>query len=339
MKQTLMEVLILKHIHVIELGGTISAKGLNRLDYKDYSSGIYKNDDFLAAIPELSSIAKLSFTTLSNISSTKITTQHWVELRNFIVSKLKEEKIDGFVISHGTSTLEETAYFLHLTIPTEKPIVLVGAQRPFTALSSDAHINLIQAVRVACSDESFGKGVLVVLNDEINCAREVTKGSTYRLHTFHSNSHGNLGIIDTDHSVQFYRKPIRKHTIRSEFSHLAIEKLPGVEIIYSYAGASGFLIDAIVKSGKFQGIVVAGTGAGLVSPSELESLQRAIEKGLYVVRSSRVGNGRVVPIKLYESCSFISSDDLLPQKARILLMLSLLKYENYEDIQKVFATH
>lgn len=334
-----MEVSTLKHIHVIEMGGTISAKGLHRLDYKDYTSGIFQKDDFLEQIPELTSIAKLSFTTFSNISSTKITSKHWIELRNLFMNKLIEENIDGFVISHGTSTLEETAYFLHLTVPTEKPIVFVGAQRPFTALSSDAQLNLLQAIRVASSDEAIGKGVLVVLNDEISSAREVTKGSTYRLHTFHSSSHGHLGIIDIDHTVQFYRQPTRKHTVQSEFSQLEIKQLPEIEIIYSYAGANGFIIDAVIESGKYDGIVVAGTGAGLVSPNELASLQKATEKGLFVVRSSRVGNGRVVPIKPYESQSFISGDDLLPQKARILLMLSLLKYNTSDEIQQVFHTH
>lgn len=330
----------LKHIHVIEMGGTISAKGLHRLDYKDYTSGIFQKNDFMEQIPELKSIAKLTFSTFSNISSTKITAQHWIKLRNLMIKKLHEDKvIDGFVISHGTSTLEETAYFLHLTIPTEKPIVFVGAQRPFTALSSDAHLNLIQAIRVASSDKAIGKGVLVVLNDEIHSAREVTKGSTYRLDTFHSNTHGNLGIVDTDHTVQFYRQPTRKHTIHSEFSQLKIEELPEVEIVYSYAGANGLLIDSIVQSGKYRGIVVAGTGAGLVSPEQLISLNKAAKEGLFVVRSSRVGNGRVINIKPYEPYPFISGDDLLPQKARILLMLSLLKYDNINDIQQLFHTH
>lgn len=329
----------MKHVHIIEIGGTISAKGLHRLDYKDYTSGLIQQDDFLAQIPELSSIAKLTFTTFSNISSTKITTTHWLKLRNLILQKLAEEKIDGFVISHGTSTLEETAYFLHLTVPTEKPIVFVGAQRPFTALSSDAHLNLLQAVRVAASDEAYGKGVLVVLNDEIHCAREVTKGSTYRLDTFHSSTHGHLGIIDVDHTVQFYREPTRNHTIRSLFSQLAIDSLPEVEIVYSYAGASGLLIDAIIEKRTHQGIVVAGTGAGLVSPAQLDSLKKAVDNGIYVVRTSRTGNGRVVNIKPYEAYPFISGDDLLPQKARILLMLSMLKYDAIEDIQHVFTTH
>lgn len=329
----------MKHIHIIEMGGTISAQGLNRLDLKDYTSGIFQRDHFIDQIPELKEIASLSFTTFSNISSTKITAQHWIELRQIIIDTLAKEDVDGFVISHGTSTLEETAYFLHLTVPTDKPIVFVGAQRPFTALSSDAPLNLLHAIRVAASDDAIGKGVLVVLHDEISSAREVTKHSTYRLDTFQSNKHGFLGVVDTDYTVQMYRQPLRKHTIHSEFADLDITKLPNVEIVYSYAGASNIVIDAIVNHGDFAGIVAAGTGAGLVSPAELAALQAATERGLFVVRSSRVGSGRVVPIKPYEPYNFISGDDLLPQKARILLMLCLLKYEDVHHIQRIFDTY
>lgn len=328
----------MKHIHIIEMGGTISAQGKNRLDLKDYTSGIFHREDFLKAIPELKEIAKLSFTSFSQISSTKITAEHWIALRNLIIHKIKEG-VDGFLISHGTSTLEETAYFLHLTVPTDKPIVFVGAQRPFTALSSDAPLNLLNALRVAVSEQAVNKGVLVVLNDQISSAREVTKESTYRLDTFQSNQHGFLGVVDPDTSVQFYRQPTRKHTLESEFSSLDFDSLAKVEIVYSYAGASGFLIDAIVKNGQYNGIVTAGTGAGLVSPDELNSLKRAAEKGLYIVRSSRCGSGRVVDIKSYQSFNFISADDLLPQKARILLMVALLKYKETSDIQTIFDTY
>lgn len=329
----------MKQIHVIEIGGTISAKGKDRLDLKDYTSGIFHRDDFLNQIPELTDIASLSFTNFSAISSTKITSKHWIDLRNVILEKLVKGNVDGFVISHGTSTLEETAYFLHLTIPTDKPIVFVGAQRPFTALSSDAALNLLHAVRVAASDEAIGKGVLVVLNDEISSAREVTKQSTYRLDTFQSNKHGFLGVVDTDFTVQFYREPTRKHTIHSEFSNLDIKGLSDVEIVYSYAGASNLLIDTIVNHGGYSGIVTAGTGAGLVSPRELRSLHKATEAGMFVVRSSRVGSGRVVRVKSYERYPFISGDDLLPQKARILLMVSLLKYNHPEQIQRIFDAY
>src|SRR5699024_2808494 len=188
-------------------------------------------------------------------------TKDWIELRQLIMDKLATDDIDGFVISHGTSTLEETAYFLHLTLATNKPIVFVGAQRPYTALSSDAGLNLVQAVRLAASDAAIGQGVLVALNDEISCAREVTKHSTYRLDTFQSNKHGFLGVIDTDGSVQLYRQARRKHTVNSDFSQINFTTLPSVEIVYSYAGASGMLIDAIIDSGRVSGIVTAGTGA------------------------------------------------------------------------------
>lgn len=318
------------------MGGTISAHGKDRLDLKDYTSGKYTGIDFADALPELESIANVSFESFLRVSSTEVNANHWIELRNKVMNCLQVENYDGIVITHGTNTLEESAYFLHLTIPSDKPIVFVGAQRPFTALSSDAHFNLIQAIRVAASNEAKNKGVLVVLNDEISSAREVTKTNTYRLEAFQSGQFGYLGFIDPDQKVHFYREPTRKHTIQSEFASLPFTKLDHVEIIYSYAGATGHLIDHITKSGVYRGIVTAGSGAGLISPSEIEALQRAQNAGLFIVRSSRVGNGRVVAIDPYNEYDFISGDNLLPQKARILLMLSLLKYNDVEDIQKVF---
>src|SRR5690625_2417261 len=286
----------MKNIKVIEMGGTISADGKDRLDLKDYTSGIYTGSDFLKAIPEINDIADVDFESFLQVSSTEVNSEHWIQLNNKVTNCLQHENYDGVVISHGTNTLEETAYFLHLTVPSEKPIVFVGAQRPFTALSSDAHLNLLQAIRVAASKNSYGRGVLVVLNDEISSAREVTKTNTYRLEAFQSGQFGYLGFVDPDKKVHFYRQPTRKHTTSSEFSSLEISDLPNVEIAYSYAGATGHLIQHITMSGTYQGIVAAGTGAGLVSPSEIEALQEATKKGLFVVRSSHVGNGRVVPI-------------------------------------------
>lgn len=326
----------MKKIKVIEMGGTISAHGKDRLDLKDYASGAYTGTDFIKALPEIDQVADVSFESFLRVSSTEVNADHWIQLRNKVTHCLLEENFDGIVITHGTNTLEETAYFLHLTVPSDKPIVCVGAQRPFTALSSDAHLNLLQAIRVANSDDAYNKGVLVVLNDEISSAREVTKTNTYRLETFQSGQFGFLGFVDPDQKVQFYRQPTRKHTIQSEFASLPFTDLKNVEIIYSYAGASGHLIDHIINNGNYSGIVTAGTGAGLISPSEIEALQRATEAGLFVVRSSRVGNGRVVPIDPYKNYDFISGDNLLPQKARILLMLSLLKYKTVEEIQAVF---
>jgi len=326
----------MKKIKVIEMGGTISAQGTDRLDLKDYTSGKFTGVHFSEEIPELNKVANVSFESFLRVSSTEVNATHWIQLRNKVTNFLLDEDFDGIVITHGTNTLEETAYFLHLTVPSEKPIVCVGAQRPFTSLSSDAHLNLLQAIRVAASDEAYNKGVLVVLNDEISSAREVTKTNTYRLEAFQSGQFGYLGFVDPDKNVHFYRQPTRKHTTSSEFSSLEISDLPNVEIAYSYAGATGHLIQHITKSGTYQGIVAAGTGAGLVSPSEIEALQEATKKGLFVVRSSRVGNGRVVPIEPYKQYPFISGDNLIPQKARILLMLSLVKYHTIQEIQTIF---
>jgi len=329
----------MKKIRVIEMGGTISAKGTDRLDLKDYTSGIYTGDDFSEQIPEINDIADVTFDTFLSVSSTEINASHWVQLRNKVIETFENEAYDGIVISHGTNTLEESAYFLHLTVPSDKPIIFVGAQRPFTALSTDAHYNLLQAIRVAASHEAIGKGVLVVLNDEISSAREVTKTNTYRLEAFQSGQFGYLGFVDPDKKIHFYREPTRKHTIHSEFSEMEIKQLPDVEIIYSYAGATGHLIDYIIESGAYKGIVTAGTGAGLVSPSEKAALEKARQHGIHIVRSSRVGNGRVMGIKGYEADHFIHGDNLLPQKARILLMVSLLKYGATTDLERIFNSY
>lgn len=329
----------MKQILLIHLGGTISAQGKNRLDLKDYQSGKVSGEEFLKSLPEIQDFAEVVLCQMDGISSTQINMDHWTKLKKLIEIYLNEKQYDGVVITHGTSTLEETAYFLHLTINSEKPIVLVGAQRPFSALSSDAPLHLIQAVRVAADDKSQDKGVLVVSNDRIHSAREVTKTDTYRLDTFQSGDLGCLGYIETDNTIQFYRKPLRKHTFRSEFTDTTFRNVPHVEIVYSYAGATGQVIDMITQSEKYHGIVIAGTGAGRFSKLEEKALARAIRQGLSIVRSSRGGSGRVVEIDTYKDLHAISGDNLTPQKARILLILSLLKYNSSDDIQRIFSEY
>lgn len=326
----------MKNIKVLELGGTISAKGTDRLDYKDYKSGIFSGEDFLARVPELEENANVKFETFLQVSSTAITSAHWLALRKQILITLEEDNFDGIVITQGTNTIEETAYFLHLTLPTDKPVVVTGAQKPFTALSTDADNNLLQAIRVAASEEAIQKGVLVVLNEEINSARDVTKGNTYRLEAFHSGQLGYMGFADPDGRIVFYREPTRTHTSKSAFASLPMNSLPEVAIIYSHAGANGDLIRYITASEKYAGIVTAGTGAGLIAPDELTALEEAAQQGLHIVRSSRVGNGRVLRIVPYEAYPFISADNLSPHKARILLMLSLLTSKERADIQHFF---
>src|SRR5699024_6646188 len=190
--------------------------------------------------------------------------------------------------------LEETAYFLHLTVNSNKPVVLVGAQRPFSALSSDAPLQLIQAVRVAIDKKSIDMGVLIIGNDRIHSARDVTKTDTYRLDTFKSGDLGCLRYIETDQTIQYYRKPVRKHTMYAEVSKMMIHDLASVEIVYTYAGATGKLINFTTLCGEYEGVVSKGTGAWRRSKLKETPISNATQEGLYVVRSSRAGNGRVV---------------------------------------------
>lgn len=329
----------MKKIKVISLGGTISALGKNRLDLKDYTSGKLTGEEILSAIPEVHEFAHISFTQLDNVSSTAINAQHWTSLRDKIYTYIHEDDYDGVVITHGTNTLEETAYFLHLTANTNKPIVLTGAQRPFSALGTDALMNLYQAILVASSKESKGKGVLVVLNGKISCARNVTKTNTYSLEAFQSQELGFLGFVGADASVVYYQEPLRKHTVDSQFARISLKDLEDVAILYSHAGASGDLIEFVANSGKYAGIVMAGTGAGRFSPLEDAALQLAEEKGLIIVRSSRVAAGSVYPIDHYSFLPAISADNLSAQQARVLLMLSLQVTRKRELISKFFKTY
>ncbi|GEN82448.1 L-asparaginase 2 [Sporosarcina luteola] len=326
----------MKKIKLIAMGGTISAHHTKRTDLRNYTSGHYTGEDLIREIPEMNEIAELHIEQLSNVSSTLIDTEHWLMLRDKIHHDLSDGNYDGIVITHGTNTLEETAYFLHLTVESDKPIVLTGAQRPFSAISSDAHLNLLNALKVAASDSSVGKGVLVVLNDQISCARDVSKTNTYRLETFNSGELGVLGYVDPDDSVQFYRMSVRKHTTSSEFAILPISDLPKVEIIYSYAGATGRTIRPLLDEERVDGIIVAGTGAGRCSEKEEVELIEAKKKGIQIVLGSRVMNGRVLPLERYKHLQASTSDNLPPHKARILLMLGLLKYRDNESIQTLF---
>jgi L-asparaginase len=329
----------MKKIKILSTGGTISAHHTNRLDYRNYVSGHYTGEEIVHDIPEIHDIADVDIEQISNLSSTLINSSHWLALRARINRYLNEEDFDGIVITHGTNTLEETAFFLHLTMNTDKPIVLTGAQRPFSGLSSDAHINLLNAIKVASSDASYGKGVLVVLNDQISSARDVSKTNTYRLETFQSGEMGYLGYVDPDNTIQYYRTPLRKHTVNSEFATMGLDVLPTVEIVYSYAGANGNIIRLLTESGNVDGIVVAGTGAGRCSDEEEKALAIAREKGIQVVLASRVWNGRVVPIEKYGYLNAPTSDNLPAHKARILLMVALMKYREYADVQQVFDTY
>jgi L-asparaginase len=256
-----------------------------------------------------------------------------------IIHRLAAERpqIAGFVITHGTATLEETAYFLHLTLKTDKTVVLVGAQRPASALGSDAGMNLLGAVRTALAPSARGLGVLTVLNDEIQSAREVTKTSTYRLQTFRSPDFGALGHVDGD-GVHIYRRPSRRHAPDTECEVAGLTGLPRVDIAYSYAGSDGAVVDALVAAGA-RGIVSAGLAPGIPTPLERAALERARDAGVAIVQSSRAGSGRVALRRYLKEAGMIAADNLNPQKARILLMLALTRTQEVAGLRRLFDTY
>jgi L-asparaginase len=329
----------LAHIAVIGTGGTISSLGASSLDVLDYPDFGQKLtcEALLERFPESRLVADPLPVTFRQVGSTDIGPKDWLEIRALIHRLAADEPaIAGFVIPHGTATLEETAFFLNLTLASVPPVVLVGAQRPASALGTDAGMNLVNALRVAGSAEARGKGVLVVLNDEIHAARDVVKTSTYRLQTFRSADFGALGHVDGD-GVHFYRAPVRAHMPDTQFASLDLRALPRVEIIYSYAGADGALVDAAVATGA-RGLVSAGFAPGSPTPEQRAAFERAAQSGIVVVQCSRA-TGRVAPRRRLRESGIVAGLDFSPQKARILLMLALSTTTDVAAIQQAFQTY
>ena len=331
----------LPRIHLICVSSTLGGQGRNSLDGTHYgraSSGkpSLTPSDLIERVPELGRFADVrADLDLASREHPNVFHQ-WPELVARVNALGADPAVDGIVITHGTNVLEETAYFLHLAVKHDKPVVLCGAQRPFTHLSTDGPLNLVSAVRTAAEPEAAGKGVLVVLNDEIQCAREVTKTNTYRVETFQSNGLGFLGFVDPDRVV-LYRAPLRPHTAATPFHLGAKDAFPRVDILYGYAGDDGALVDAAVGLGA-AGLVIAGVGAGSVGGMK-DALKAARDKGVVVVRSSRLGSGRVVPDDHYTEPGFVSADNLNPQKARILLALALPLTRDPAEMQRIFDTY
>ena len=326
-------------IAVIGTGGTISSLGASSLDILDYPDFGQKLgcEALLARFPETRLVADPLPITFRQVGSTEIGPNDWIELRALIHRMAREAPtIAGFVIPHGTATIEETAFFLNLTLATSQPVVVVGAQRPASALGTDAGMNLVNALRVAGSADARGRGVLVVLNDEIHAARDVVKTSTYRLQTFRSVDFGALGHADGD-GVHFYRAPTRAHMPDTPFAGLELAALPRVEIIYSYAGADGALVDAAVAAGA-RGIVSAGFAPGSPTPEQRSAFERAAKSGIVVVQCSRA-SGRVAPRRRLRESGIVAGEDFSPQKARILLMLALSMTSDITEIQRLFQTY
>ena len=328
-------------VALIGTGGTISGVGVDRFDLFDYgTTGRFMHvDELIATVPELAQVGTIVPIRYKNLNSTMLGPVDWIALARLTTQVADDNPgLDGIVITHGTASLEETAYFLNLTVKVSIPVVLVGAMRPSSALGADGPANLVNAVRVAGSPDARGMGVLVVLNDEISAARDVTKTSNYRVQTFRTPDFGMLGHADGD-TVAFYRKPIRRCAPDTEFDVAGLETLPRVDIVPAYGGADAVLIEAAVAAGA-RGLISAGFPSGSPTPVQKEALLRAAAAGVVVVQSSRAGSGRVIQdTESLHRSGFVGSDTLTPQKARILLMLALTRTSDAADIKRMFATY
>jgi L-asparaginase type II len=328
-------------VHVIGTGGSISCIGESRADFLDYNYGDrhFTIDQMIARVPELSTFARLRCEQFMNAYGGEVSPDRWLALARRVNAIFREApETAGVAITHGTSTLEETAYFLNLTVKTRRPVVVTGAMRPMTAMSNDAEVNLLDCARVAGSSEAAGRGVLVVLNNQIQAAREVVKTSTSRLDTFKSADLGFLGYSDSDGAVVFYRTPTRRHTADSEFDVDGMESLPRVDIAYAYSGVDGVAIEALVAAGA-QGLVSAGLGSGGAPRPFLDALSKAVERGIPVVVTSQSGSGRAMARRAATERGFLFGDNLVPRKARILLTLALAKTRDRAEIQRMFEVY
>jgi L-asparaginase len=294
--------------------------------------------EIVARFPELAEVAEVIPIRFRNVASFDIYFPEWRELVRLCDKAVAEiPDLAGIVIGHGTASLEETAWALNLTVKVPVPVVVVGAQRPPSALSSDAGMNLLNAVRTAAAPESRGRGVLVLLNDEIQAAREVTKTSTYRMQTFRTPDFGALGHADADRIV-YYRRGERKTAPDTEFDIRALEALPRVDIAYAYTGSDGTAVRAFTAAGA-KGIVSAGFAPGFPGTADNAALAEAIAAGVVVVQSTRAGSGRTFRGERFRRAGILIADNLNPQKARLLLALALTVTDQPDEIERIFATY
>jgi L-asparaginase len=330
----------LPNVIILATGGTIAGAGTSATG-SAYTSGQVKIEAMIDAVPNIRSLANLSGEQLANVGSQDMSVEVWLKLANRINELLAKDDVDGIVITHGTDTQEETAYFLNLVVKSDKPVVLTGSMRPSTALSADGPLNMFNAVAVAADPAAKGYGVMVVMNDEIHAAHDVKKMISTPVQTFESPQEGMIGTVIFGEIIWFH-KPHGRHTTNSEFSVDGLKSLPRVDIVYMCADASPDLIDLMVKAGA-KGIVIAGVGDGNMNAGTLEAAKRATAKGIPVVRATRVPigavliNGEVVD----PDYGTVSSDELNPQKARILLMLALSdnKKRSREELQELFINY
>jgi len=326
------------NIVILATGGTIAGAAASGTQAA-YTSGAVTIDAMIAAVPGLTNMANIKGEQISNVGSQDMSFEIMLKLAKRINELQKQGDVDGIVVTHGTDTMEETAFFLNLVVKGDKPVVMVGSMRPSTAVSADGPLNLYNAVGVAIDPNARGRGVLVVMNDWIHAAHSLTKTSTTAIQTFMSPLRGVVGVA-TYGKNDFYNTPTWKHTSASEFDVTDVNKLPRVDIVFACADMPADLIDASVANGA-KGIVIAGVGNGNMNKASLDAAARAVKKGVVVVRSSRVATGTVgrnVEVN-DDELGFVASDELNPQKARLLLSLALLKQRSTTDLQNLFATY
>lgn len=328
----------LPNIVILATGGTIAGAAASGTQ-AGYTSGAVTIDSMIAAVPGIRDLANIKGEQISNVGSQDMSFSIMLMLAKRINELLATPQVDGIVVTHGTDTMEETAFFLNLVVKSDKPVVLVGSMRPSTAVSADGPLNLYDGVAVAADPNAKGRGVLVVMNDWIQGAHSITKTSTTAVQTFMSPLRGVVGVSAYGKN-DYYNNPPWKHTTGSEFDVANVTALPRVDVIFVDVDVSPDLIDCSVKNGA-KGIVIAGVGNGNMTKAMLEAAGRAVKQGVVIVRSSRVPTGTVgrnVEVN-DDELGFVASDELNPQKSRILLMLALLKPRSTAEIQQLFMTY
>ncbi len=335
----------LPRIVLLSMGGTIASRGKPRLNVSNYGGKEYPRvnpEDWIADLPDLALHARITTEDFRPPADAPLGLGTTVEQLYAVARRLqelaKDPSVDGIVVTHGTNTMAETGYFMNLLVDIRKPVVFVGSQRPWTGLSGDGPLNLLNAVRVAASPAAAEKGILHCMNQNINPARDVTKANAYRMETFKSVDLGCIGVADPD-IVKFHAEPTRRHTFKSEFNIASLpanpKDLPAVECIYSYTESPGYLIDALVEHGV-KGIVVDGTGAGSLAGGQTDAVKRAQAKGVVVVATARTHGGRVQDTLRRREAKIVPGDNLPPEKARLLLQIALTKTTDLTDIQRIF---
>lgn len=320
------------NIYLIGCGGTIAGRASSETQLVGYKAGEIGVAELIRAVPEIASLAHVTGEQFCNMDSSSMTQQQLMDLSRRVQQLVDQGNVDGIVITHGTDSMDETAYFLNLTVHTHKPIVIVGSMRPATAISADGPLNLLEAVCLAATPEAGEYGVLQCMNGTICAARYVLKGDTSHVHAFSDGQLGCLGFMHDGKPV-FYQKPLRKHTYGSEWTLPTENSLPEVWILYCHIGMSTELITAARKAGV-KGLVLVGMGHGSLPKYILPELQQAEQEGMVVVRATRALGGIISPVAMWEGT--VAADNLSPQKARILLQLALTKTQDLTQIQKYF---